>query len=151
MIDDELRPDDNFIVIISGAKGYLISALEEQFRMADIPAVWSGSMSELEKLDSNQILGYLMFLEENLLADNQLQVYIRDRATEEGLPLFVLGNDQEIKEIKNVIPAHLIQAEYQRPVNVKDTVANIDKYLADHEKVEQKIILAVDDSAVMLN
>ena len=141
--------DEQYMVVISIAKGYLLSSIEEQFRSADYNVVAIDSMSGFEKL-SGEILGVFVFVEENILVDTQFNVYIRDRITEDSYPLFVSGNEQEIEEFKNTVPAHLIQAEYQRPINVKDMVSDIGKYLEEHDRSEQKVILAVDDSGVML-
>lgn len=145
---NSLGSSDNYIVIVSGAKGYLLSALEDQFKQADVAVATVNSISGIEKLDRG-IQGFMLFLEENLIEDKQLQVYIRDKATEEGYPIFVTGNEQEIVELKAIIPS--IQAEFVRPVNVKDIVTNVMKYYDEHDTSEQKIILAVDDSGVMLN
>lgn len=145
-----IMSDDEFILIISLAKGYLLTSIEEQFKTAGYNIVTVGSISQFERTVGT-ILGMFVFVEEELLADQQFQVYIRDRATEDGFPVFVSGNEQEIIELKNTLPTHLIQAEYRRPINVKDMINDIGKYLDEHDKSMQKTILAVDDSGVMLN
>jgi len=141
---------ESYMVVVSAAKGYLLSALEEQFKQAGYNIVTVNSIAGIERIDGS-IQGFFLFLEEALVDDIQLQVYIRDKATEEGYPVFVTGNLQEIKDVKNIIPEHLFQAEFPRPVNVKDIIVRVDKYYEENDVSEQKIILAVDDSGVMLN
>ena len=141
---------DNQIVVVSKAKGYLLSALESQLKQEGYSVTIVDSIAGIERLNGS-IQGFLLFLEENLIDDIQLQVYIRDRATEDGYPIFAIGNSTEITDIKKVIPAHLIQAIFERPVNVKDIAAIMSTYYEEHDVSEQKIILAVDDSGVMLN
>jgi len=142
--------DEESILVISLTKGYLLSSIEEQFKASDFNVTTVSSMASFEKLTSN-ISAMFIFVEENLLSDQQFLVFIRDRATEEGFPVFVSGNEQEIVDLKNTLPSHLIRAEYKRPINVKDMVNDIGKYLEEHDKSAQKTILAVDDSGVMLN
>lgn len=141
---------EEYILVVSMSKGYLLTSIEDQFKQADYNVTIVDSMTAMEKTNCN-IVGVFVFLDEDILSDTQFQVYIRDRATEEGFPIFISGNEQDIIEVKSTLPQHLIQAEYVRPINVKDMVTDIDKYLQEHDKSEQKVILAVDDSGVMLN
>lgn len=141
---------ESVIVVVSIAKGYLLSSIVDQFKNADYNVRVVDTISSFEKVDG-AIIGVFTFMEETLLNDQQFLVYIRDRATEDGFPIFISGNEQEIIEAKSFLPEHLITASYLRPINVKDMVSDIGKYLEEHDKSEQKVILAVDDSGVMLN
>lgn len=138
------------IIVVSKALGYLLSALIEQLTQSGYEVITADSISTVEKI-SDGVLGFLLFLEENFISDTQLQVYVNDRATEDSVPIFVMGNRQEIDDVRNTIPSHLIQKEFVRPINVRDVVASVDKYFEEHDVQQQKVILAVDDSSVMLN
>lgn len=138
------------MVIISVAKGYLLTSIEEQFKLSGYDVLIADTMSAFQKVSTNA-LGVFIFIEENLLADQQFLIYIRDRVAEDGFPLFVSGNEQDIIEAKAFLPEQFIRAEYKRPINVKNMVTDIGAYIDEQETKEQKIILAVDDSGVMLN
>lgn len=142
--------EEKKLIVVSKAKGYLLTALVDQLSQSDYAVETADSMSAIEKI-TDGIIGFFLFLEENFIADTQLQVYINDRATEDSVPIFVMGNSLEIQDVRNTIPAHLIQKEFVRPINVKDVAANIEKYFEEHDVEQQKTILAVDDSSVMLN
>ncbi len=138
------------VVIVCKSKGYLLSNLIDQFDRDVFQVTQLSSMAMINKI-SDSIHAYVLYLEEELLEDSQLLIYIRDKATEEGIPLFVVGDPMEIESIRNTISSDLVAREFKRPVNIKDVVNEIHKYLLEHVGIERKIILAVDDSGVMLN
>ncbi len=138
------------IIIASKNKGYLFSNLVDQFDREEYDITQVNNVSSMSKF-TDHIDACILYLDEDLLEDSQLQIFIRDKATEDGFPLFVVGDNQEIDAIHKVVTPNLIATEFRRPVNVKDVVNEIHKYLLEHVGVQRKIILAVDDSGVMLN
>ncbi len=138
------------LVMACKSNGYLISNLIEQFEKEDFNIIRVNNVSSMGKVNMH-IDGCVLYLDEDFLEDSQLHIYIRDKATEEGYPVFIIGDQQEIDVIKNVVTANLIGSEFKRPVNVKDVVADIRRYQLEHIGGVRKIILAVDDSGVMLN
>jgi len=76
--------------------------------------------------------------------------YLKDKALEDDIPIFVTGDPQELVEIQKDIPLHLIQKEFPRPINVNEVAEAIDSYLATFGKQNKKKILVVDDSGAML-
>ncbi len=91
-----------------------------------------------------------IFADEELLKLSQGLTYLKDKAVEEDVPIFVTGDTQEIAEIMKIIPIHLIQKEFPRPVNVNEVSEAIDSYLKAFGKQNKKKILVVDDSGAML-
>ncbi len=98
-----------------------------------------------EELDMIFIFGT-----EDLLNQRQGLTYLKDKALEDDVPIFVSGDPQELLEIQKDIPLHLIQKEFPRPINVSEVAEAIDSYLKTFGKQNKKKILVVDDSGAML-
>ena len=75
-------------------------------------------------------------------------VYVRDKAVEENIPVFYLGEDPE--NLKNIFPEYVLKSVFKRPVDVKVTAKIIDEYVKEYGKQVKKKILVVDDSGAML-
>lgn len=93
---------------------------------------------------------FLFFLDEDVVSNNKALVYIKDLATEESIPIFITGYDEEIRSFLTVVPEHLIANKYQRPINVSDMVHDLCGYLTNHDNSVKKKILVVDDSGAAL-
>lgn len=75
-------------------------------------------------------------------------IYIRDKAIEENIPVFYLGDDAE--DIKKIIPEYVLKCVFKRPIDVKVTAKIVDEYIKDYGKQVKKKVLVVDDSGAML-
>ena len=75
-------------------------------------------------------------------------IYIRDKAIEENIPVFYLGDDAE--DVKRIIPEHVLKSVFKRPIDVKVTAKIVDEYIKDYGKHVKKKVLVVDDSGAML-
>ena len=135
------------IVIVSESKSFmvtsLISQLEEQGHKVTHT---SYSLSEIVKI-KNEIKLMLIYAEEMEMSS---LVYLKDKVIEEDFPIFVLGDINQLEEIKEVIPPQYIKMHFMRPINVKDVVNAVDRYMCADEIQPKKKILVVDDSGAML-
>ena len=84
------------------------------------------------------------------LSKMQTLVFLRDKALESNIPCFIIGDMNELKKIREVVPNHLIHKEFQRPVNVIDIVNELDEYIINNRGQYKKSVLVVDDSGAML-
>ena len=75
-------------------------------------------------------------------------IFIRDKAIEENLPVFYIGEDAE--HLQNIMPEYVLKSVFKRPIDVKVTAKIVDKYIKDYGKQVKKKILVVDDSGAML-
>lgn len=75
-------------------------------------------------------------------------IYIRDKAIEENIPVFYLGDDAE--DVKRIIPEHVLKSVFKRPIDVKVTAKIVDEYIKYYGKQVKKKVLVVDDSGAML-
>ena len=91
-----------------------------------------------------------MYLDEDLMKKQQSLVFLRDKAMQNDTPFFVIGDINELSEIRNIVPKQLIKKEFQRPIDVKDVVGQMDEYIKMYGNHTKKKVLVVDDSGAML-
>ncbi len=78
-------------------------------------------------------------------------VYLRDLLSDHEIPLCVIGKDEELEEVWQVIPKTGFAGSFQRPVNVKELGEKLDSIVSAQEaKAARKKILVVDDDGTML-
>jgi CheY-like chemotaxis protein len=92
----------------------------------------------------------VVYVDSELLEKKQALESLKDKALENNTPFFIIGDMNELAEIRTVIPIQLIQKELYRPINVKDVGSELNKYLQKPVNQNKKKILVVDDSGPML-
>ncbi len=91
-----------------------------------------------------------MYADENLEDNISALVYLKDYAIEHDIPIFYAGDEEQTKIIEKYIPKTILKDKYLRPINVKQIVADIHRYLLINNRESMKKILVVDDSGAML-
>lgn len=135
------------ILLVSHVKSFIITSLVTQLENHGHKVLISGdSPSEIGEIREDIHL-MLLYAEE---LEMEGLVYAKDRAIEENLPVFVIGDINELEEVKSVVPAQFIKKEFVRPVNVKEVAEIIDNHIKKDGFHLKKKILVVDDSGVML-
>lgn len=138
------------ILLLYDAPSLLIASMENQLKERGHTIVKSSlEMKELSKVHDKYDAA-LIYADEDLSDNIEELVYIKDRSTEEDMPLFVAGNPEELNIISRNIPSGLIIKSFLRPINVKDVVDSINTFLEDPGRSAKKKILVVDDSGPML-
>lgn len=138
------------ILVVSESKSYLVMSVEEQLKKKDYNMIEVGAdVKEMNDIKED-IAAILLYVEPEMRKDMTSLVFLRDKAVEEDIPFFVMGDGNDINDIKAIIPTHVMQKEFQRPIDVKDVVAAVDEYVQNHGKHTKKKILVVDDSGAML-
>ena len=90
----------------------------------------------------------ILYMESDGHEKTQDIVYLRDKAVEEDIPIFYMGDEAD--ELKKLIPDHVLQHVFQRPIDIRQAVQKIDEYVRNFGRQSKKKILVVDDSGAML-
>ena len=90
----------------------------------------------------------LLYMDSEVSGYTQQLLYLRDKAVEENIPVFYIGEDLE--GLSDIIPAHILRESFERPINVKEASKKIDDYIKINGRHIKKKILVVDDSGAML-
>ena len=138
------------ILVVSKNKNYFVMSVQEELKKLNYnfleAEIKIDAISEIKE----DIAAILLYVEQELLADKKTLVFLRDKAVEEDIPFFVMGDSNDIDDVKAIIPAHAMQKAFPRPIDVKDVVAALDEYVQNHGKHTKKKILVVDDSGAVL-
>ncbi len=138
------------ILVISEVQSYLIVSLKERFEEAGYQVVTvKADIDAISKIEE-PVSVMLLYTDEKLGEQQQALNFIKDKSAEEDIPLFAIGDGDELKAVEEMIPKHLIREEFMRPVNVNEVVENITAYEKKFGKQNKKKILVVDDSGAML-
>lgn len=138
------------VLIVSETQSYLLAALQQKIEEAECEVIHvHANTDEVSKITGNIELMFL-FADEELVEQGPGLTYLKDKAMEEDIPIFITGDAGEIKGVTKYIPTHLIQKEYPRPINVNEVAESIDAYMKTESKQNKRKILVVDDSGAML-
>ena len=136
------------ILIVADKNSLFVRSAMEQFTEMNYNVV-------LEELDMHAISrlkdtfeALILYMETDGEDRAQDIVYLRDKAVEEDTPIFYMGDEAE--SLKKLIPDHVLQHIFQRPIDIKQAVQKIDEYIKNYGRQNKKKILVVDDSGAML-
>ena len=138
------------VLIVSEVQSYLLVSLQEKLAEVNCKVMSVQANPDLLSKIKEDLDMIFIFGTEDLLNQRQGLTYLKDKALEDDVPIFVSGDPQELLEIQKDIPLHLIQKEFPRPINVGEVAESIDSYLKVFGKQNKKKILVVDDSGAML-
>ncbi|MDR1701257.1 MAG: response regulator [Sporomusaceae bacterium] len=92
----------------------------------------------------------LIYVDENLILHKKALIFLKDWIVMDDIPVVIMGDKEELNELKNIIPKHLIKMQFFRPLNVPALVETVYKFLKQASKEGKRKILVVDDSGPML-
>ena len=139
---------DKILCISSGANYFNITIsnkLKEEYDIIETKA-------ETDEISTvpEEVRVWLLFLDKEILGNAKNLIFIKDKALENEATLFMIGEEEEIAEAKNYLPASIIEKEFARPIDVNDVVKTIEEYIKAKGSHVKKKILVVDDSGAVL-
>ena len=138
------------ILVFTEVRGYLNISMEDQLKALDYNIINVGtSVNEINAVKED-ITAILVYADVDLLKKQQSVIFLRDKALEDDTPFFIVGDVNELAELRSLIPNQLIKKEYQRPIDVKAVVSEIDEYIKLYGSHIKKKVLVVDDSGAVL-
>lgn len=138
------------ILIVTEIQSYLILSLKEKFKEASYEVMVAKADTNAVSAIKEPLNAILLYADPELAGKVQGLTYIKDKAVEEDLPIFVTGNPDELHDVEQSIPKNMITHEFVRPINLPDMVSAIDNYLKEYGSHVKKKVLVVDDSGAML-
>lgn len=138
------------ILLVTGAQGYLTMTIKEKLEELEYKVIVADAKIDPINQVKEELSAILLYVDENMTDRQQACIFLKDRAVEQDLPIFILGNMEEISIIGNLFPKNIVPKEFLRPIDVKDVVSTVDEYIKTHGKHTKKKILVVDDSGAML-
>ena len=139
----------NNILLISEIQGYLAITTQEKLQSFDFKVISTkNDASEIDKI-KDQLCAIVVYCSEDLVSDRQFLIYLKDKALEDDVMVFAVGNSAELKAVEEVIPKQYVKS-MQRPINVNELAEAINTHIEIVGTAIKKKILVVDDSGAML-
>lgn len=137
-------------MLIMEKQSILMTSVEEKFRNESYEVfVANADIDKVSQIREN-LSAIIIFADEKLIGEKAALNYIKDKIVEEDIPLFVIGNSEELSTIERIVPRHLFQQEFLRPINVNELVEVVDEFVKKNSADKKRKILVVDDSGTML-
>lgn len=136
------------ILVVMEKNSFFARSMEEQLKELQ----YNVTVAELDIQQLSEAKesyeAVLLYMESDIKEKSQEVVYLRDKAVEEDTPVFYMGDDMEA--LQEIMPSHILQKAFQRPIDVKLAAKSMDEYIKKCGKHIKKKILVVDDSGAML-
>ena len=135
------------LLMLGSYENYLARSVRNAFIDHGIGAKFiKATVDNLETLTESTIQAFIVFADEVLSQDMKFLVYLKDMAIEQELKVFIIGYPDEVDAIAAVIPEHLTEKKFIRPINANKVVDEISAFINDNSVDNKKKILVVDDS-----
>ena len=122
------------LLIVAETQSYIIMSLKEKFEGLSYKVMLArADMEEISRV-KEPIGAIIVYADEELVAQQQVLNYIKDKAIEDDTFIFIMGDMDDINAVEKFVPKHMVPIEFKRPFNVG----------------YKKKILVVDDSGAML-
>ena len=112
------------ILIVTEKNSFLVISAMEQFEALGYNVV----MAELDVQKISKLKevfeALILYVESDGHDKQQDIVYLRDKAVEEDIPIFYMGDEDD--SLKKLIPDHVLQYVFQRSLDIKQMVQKID-------------------------
>lgn len=138
------------ILIISDIQSYLLVSIQKKLEEEKLEVKQEKLNPDILSKIKEEIDMLLIFTDEEMIRNQQGLIYLKDKAIEDDIPIFVIGDSAELESLRQTIPTNLILKEFCRPINVQEVSEGIVHYLTYFGKQNKKKILVVDDSGAML-
>lgn len=137
-------------VILMEKQSYLGASFETAFDKKGINAQVVDISQATSIVSREKALGFLICTSADLLKKNVSVKVMVDWAIKNRMPVFAMGNTEELELLWHTIPRQMVKDEFIRPINVGEMVDSICEQIDTFYKSKRKKILAVDDSGVVL-
>lgn len=137
----------NILVVMENSSFFVLSTIDQLKELNYNVVTVELDVQQLSKLEDD-FEAALLYVESDVKGNSQELVYLRDKAVEEDIPVFYMG--EELEELEDIIPSHILQEAFPRPFDVKLSAKKMDEFIKMHGKHVKKKILVVDDSGAML-
>lgn len=136
------------ILLVSESMSFLVSSLKKQLEELEYNVFYTNGGQDAFINNKKRVQLIIIYMDDKLSVNNLL--FIKDKAIEDNIPIFVIGELGQIETFSSAISEQFIKKAFYPPINVKDVVSSINTYMLEDDSVTKKKILVVDDSGAVL-
>ena len=135
------------ILIISRGTGFMVDALDNNLKKAGFTTDFAEpAVKSIE--DGREDCDIVLLMADDYVYDSATAlVYLKDMVSDDGIPLCIIGYDQELAEIKKYIPEDRIHRIFKRPFDAKYVAEELSAIaeVASENRLGKRILLVDDD------
>ena len=145
-IDINYEKQEYKALLVGSSKGYVLATIATKLEEHEVKHIYAkDDVNEVSHL-KYKFNAALIQLDDNILRNQKFLIYLRDLVLEQDMPIFLLGYPSEIDEAKEILPEHLIQGSFARPIDGEYMADKMATFIKSHDSRHRKKILVVDDS-----
>ncbi|MCR4587388.1 MAG: response regulator [Lachnospiraceae bacterium] len=139
------------VLLIGDTKSFMVNAIVNGLKKEAYETIQvAPQLNAISKMEDKPKI-WVLYLEESIVEQSDLLVYMRDTVIDGDYMLYLIGNDDELEEAEKTLTHHAISGKFVRPLNVGDLANELNKAVEKEEEQETlKKILIVDDNPTML-
>lgn len=137
-------------LIMMEEQSYLAQSFQSAFEKHEMNTSIVNIAATSAIVNQEHPIGYLICASSELLKKTVGIKIMVDHALKNKIPVFIMGNVEELEVIWHSIPKQMINGIFTRPVNVNEMVDSICSQVDEFYQKKKKTILAVDDSGIIL-
>lgn len=138
------------ILLVANQMSYLAISLKNALAAADVGVVeFDAKCVTIPPLEDG-ILSVVLYLDESIITREDILVYVKDLATEQGIKIFLIGTPNELSDVAMILPPDITEERFTRPIDLSEVVKVLVETMSKVAVVKERTILAVDDSGVFL-
>ncbi len=139
------------ILLISQGSTFMVDAIIKNLNEAGFEVKKSLPSTAELKEHANDADIYLMYLGDYIEESADAIVFLKDICIEAEKVLNVIGDKGEVETLHQIIPDHLIENIFSRPLDIKNLVTVLEGVAEKNsEQAKKKSILLVDDDPTFL-
>lgn len=136
------------ILVVTEVKGFRTTVIKERLEQLSYQVfLTAADTDEIHKL-KDAINAIMILTDDTLVTKQQHLNYLKDRVIADNIPLFLIGEQDELDSVKSIFAKKLIDHEFIPPIDIPVLVKKVDELIKAHHT--HKKILVVDDSGAML-
>lgn len=149
-IENKNAKEEKRLLVVVDTKNFLVMSIMEKLASKGIEII--EAMPDINQLNyaMDKINGIMICTSEKMISDSGVLVFIRDKAIEDDIPMFLYGDSLENADADLIIGAQGIKFIYTRPIEVNEVIEGIEKAIILSNNIRRKKVLVVDDSGAML-
>lgn len=139
------------ILFVTEGKNYLDESILDNLGDNGFKVIkCSPEKEQLTSAIQRSVVGMIVFVDDKVLnVGNKLEA-IKECALQEDLPIFLLGQKEDVIAAQSILPPHTVRESYIRPIDIKDMSLNIRMQVDRFSGEARRNILVVDDSGAYL-
>ncbi len=140
------------VLLIGEEKSFMFNAIVNGLKREEMEVETSApAVKVLGELSEDVPRVWILYVDGNLADISDTVVYLKDVMEEKEYYFYVIGSVEEIETLRKSMPGHVITESFERPLNVKELAAALEKTMeAGAEAEQKKKILIIDDNPTML-